>query len=79
MGPPREKKSAGQRAGVGDTLGIIGGINAILKVNDLSQLLKPSRKCPKGEESFFYPPAPGYLYGASECDFFTYGKFHDKL
>lgn len=46
-GAPREEKRGGQRTGVGNTLGIISRTDGICKVNDLSQLLKPSRKCPE--------------------------------
>lgn len=63
----------GQRAGVGDTLGVISETNSICKMSNLSQLLKSSN-----EVHFFYLPAPGYLKGPSKHGFFTYGKFHGR-
>ena len=51
-GASKGKDWEGQKAEVGDTLGITDGTNRIRELRDLSQHLKPSRKCPESEDYF---------------------------
>ena len=50
-GPKREEWE-GQKAEVGDTLGVTPGTSGIHELHDISQHLKPSRKCPESDDYF---------------------------